>query len=367
MEAFVGESIELYQTKRYSRQFEMAFNCVRKCSYKVYKQKDTLLVAIKGEPEVLIDRSTLIMTARGLKAFSGKEKTRLLELCNDMGRKKYRILAISQVYLDGNLANQIYHRENGQVDLSKSLNIIKNKQLEFQFLGLMMLENPVRMTVPEAIFTCRRAGIKVILTTADHPQTSLAIAKTVGIVLSQSTINMEATNERTQMVQENQAKQLYTGQELTRMVDSKLKTILNSTDDLVFARISPDEKRRLVVCCRELNKVVTATGIGVADLGVFEQAHVSLSMGRYGTDIAKRHSDVILLDDNFATIVQGIREGRVLSENLKKSLCYTLSSKPVELLPYIFFLSFGIPKMAGPIVILAIDLITDNLPPIGNF
>lgn len=112
-------------------------------------------------------------------------------------------------------------------------------------------------------------------------------------------------------------------------------------------------------------QVVAVTGIGSADLAVFSAADVSLSMGEYGADITKRRCDVILLDDNFASLIHGIQEGRVLFENIKKSLAYTLSSKTVELLPYVLFLVLAIPKMAGPIIILAIDLITDNLPPIA--
>lgn len=106
-------------------------------------------------------------------------------------------------------------------------------------------------------------------------------------------------------------------------------------------------------------------GTSSADLPVFATADVSLSLGQYGDDVSKRVCDVLLLDDNFASLLYGVQEGRVLFENVKKSLVYTLSSKTVEILPYLLFLILSIPKMAGPIIILAIDLITDNLPPIA--
>lgn len=176
----------------------------------------------------------------------------------------------------------------------------------------------------------------------------------------------QATTETTGILAHGRPSHLYTGREMARLPDHHLAAILASSADLVFARISPEEKLRLVRLMREeLKEVVAVTGIGSADLAVFSAADVSLSMGEYGADITKRRCDVILLDDNFASLIHGIQEGRVLFENIKKSLAYTLSSKTVELLPYVLFLVLAIPKMAGPIIILAIDLITDNLPPIA--
>ena len=149
------------------------------------------------------------------------------------------------------------------------------------------------------------------------------------------------------------------------MKDTHLRTIISSNNDLVFARISSEDKLRIVNCCRQCRSIVAVTGVDTSDaISIFDRSHVRISL-QYGSDITKRNSDIILLDDNFSSIVHGIEEGRVLFENIKKSLCYTLSSKPVELYPYLLYLILSIPLMASSITILAIDLFTDNLQPIA--
>ncbi len=231
-----------------------------------------------------------------------------------------------------------------------------------------------------------------MMTTADHPQTALSIAKTVGIVLggshsspsSEELHKLETSKETTQKPllhtsassssnslnssssSSSTSRHLYTSAHLSVTSDGRLAAILASpTTDLVFARLSPEDKLRLVGLCRRLPRSIAVTGIGAADLPVYEQASVRIALGQYGADICKANCDVVLLDDNFASIVHGIEEGRVLFDNMKKSLCYTLSSKPVELLPYVLAFTVGMPKMASSITIMAIDLVADNFPPIA--
>ena len=264
--------------------------------------------------------------------------------------------------------------------------ILENHEIEIQFLGLIAFQNPIRLSVPEAIFKCRRAGIKVIMITADHPSTALSIAETAGIVLQKHAIQSNIDEESEESRRYGQlfaivnkiivdfrllfsssslAGNILTGFDLANMKNFKLRDIIFSNTDIIFARISLEDKLRIVNCCRQAGAIVAVTGVSTSDIPIFDQSHVRISLGEYGSDIIKSSSDVILLKDNFSSIVHGIQEGRVLFENIKKSVCYTLSSKPAELFPYILYLALAIPQMNSSIIILAIDLLTDNLPPIA--
>ncbi|KAH9407879.1 Sodium/potassium-transporting ATPase subunit alpha-1 [Tyrophagus putrescentiae] len=365
MEAFTGASIELNYQRQYGKRLEAIFNCRTKCSFKIVKPE--------GENRLL---------------------EALVSLVRDLGRRKFRSIAVAQAYLplDFFFFPPSGSSSSPEEDMGRFNEALIGGQLPLQLLGIVVLENPVRMSVPEAIFKCRNAGIKVMMTTADHPQTALSIAKTVGIVLggshsssssssssSEELHKLETSQETTQrpllhtsassstsLNTKTTTTNLYTSAHLSVTSDRRLAAILASpTTDLVFARLSPEDKLRLVGLCRRLPRSIAVTGIGAADLPVYERASVRIALGQYGADICKANCDVVLLDDNFASIVHGIEEGRVLFDNMKKSLCYTLSSKPVEVLPYVLAFTVGMPKMASSITIMAIDLVADNFPPIA--
>ena len=403
MEAFTGASIELNYQRQYGKRLEAIFNCRTKCSFKIVQPREgenRLLVCLKGEPETLIGRCQHLLTSSPssgfgtLKPLSYAEQEALVALVRDLGRRKFRSIAVAQAYLP--LDFFFFPSSGGsssspEEDMGRFNEALIGGQLPLQLLGIVVLENPVRMSVPEAIFKCRNAGIKVMMTTADHPQTALSIAKTVGIVLggshssssssssSEELHKLETSQETTQrpllhtsassstsLNTKTTTTNLYTSAHLSVTSDRRLAAILASpTTDLVFARLSPEDKLRLVGLCRRLPRSIAVTGIGAADLPVYERASVRIALGQYGADICKANCDVVLLDDNFASIVHGIEEGRVLFDNMKKSLCYTLSSKPVELLPYVLAFTVGMPKMASSITIMAIDLVADNFPPIA--
>jgi magnesium-transporting ATPase (P-type) len=208
--------------------------------------------------------------------------------------------------------------------------------------GLVGLEDPPRAEVPEAIRRCRDAGIKTIMVTGDHPQTGAAIAREIGLV--------ESANPR-----------LITGEELHHLSDIQLQLALDAPE-IIFARVAADQKLRIVRALKRKREIVAVTGDGVNDAPALRKADIGIAMGRSGSDVARESADIILLDDNFATIVAAIEEGRTVYSNIRKFLTYILTSNIPELVPYLAFVLFRIPLPLTIIQILVVDLGTDLLP-----
>jgi calcium-translocating P-type ATPase len=209
-------------------------------------------------------------------------------------------------------------------------------------LGLVGLEDPPRPEVPAAIQQCKNAGIKVIMITGDHPQTATAIAREIGLVQSDTPV-------------------LITGEDLRRLSDTQLQLLLDAPE-VIFARMGADQKLRIVSVLQRKNAIVAVTGDGVNDAPALKQADIGIAMGRTGTDVAREAADMVLLDDNFASIVQAIEEGRAVFANIRKFLTYILTSNIPEIVPYLAFVLLKIPLPLTIIQILAVDLGTDMLP-----
>jgi len=208
--------------------------------------------------------------------------------------------------------------------------------------GLVGLHDPPRPEVPEAIARCRSAGIQVIMVTGDHPHTALAIAREIGLVRSPSPVVVQ-------------------GDALRRMTPAQLQIALASPE-ILFTRVTAEQKMLVVEGLKAKGHVVAATGDGVNDAPALRTAHIGIAMGIAGTDVAKEASDMILLDDNFASIVNAIEEGRAVFENIRKFLAYILTSNVPELIPYLAYVLLRIPLPLTIIQILAVDLGTDMLP-----
>jgi sodium/potassium-transporting ATPase subunit alpha len=211
--------------------------------------------------------------------------------------------------------------------------------------GLVGLEDPPRPETPGAIDACRRAGIRVVMITGDHPETAYAIARQIGLARSNTP-------------------HVVTGLELLRMSDIQLQLALES-DEILFARMGADQKLRIVRALQRKGHVVAVTGDGVNDAPALRAADVGIAMGVTGTDVAKDAADMILLDDNFASIVAAIEEGRGVFDNLRKFLTYILTSNIPELVPYLAFVLLRIPLPLTIVQILAVDLGTDIVPALG--
>ncbi|XP_067300314.1 sodium/potassium-transporting ATPase subunit alpha-1b isoform X3 [Pseudorasbora parva] len=237
------------------------------------------------------------------------------------------------------------------------------------FVGLMSMIDPPRAAVPDAVGKCRSAGIKVIMVTGDHPITAKAIAKGVGII-SEGNETVEDIAARLNIpvneVNPRDAKACVVhGGDLKDLTAEQLDDILKYHTEIVFARTSPQQKLIIVEGCQRQGAIVAVTGDGVNDSPALKKADIGVAMGIAGSDVSKQAADMILLDDNFASIVTGVEEGRLIFDNLKKSIAYTLTSNIPEITPFLFFIIANIPLPLGTVTILCIDLGTDMVPAIS--
>ena len=220
----------------------------------------------------------------------------------------------------------------------------------------MSLMDPPRPTVPDAIAKCQAAGIKVIMVTGDHPETAKAVAKSVGI------LQLDQDPQVNTVLTKPAESCLITGEEVADMTTDELDSALMHHQEIVLAQFSAEQKLAVVMSCQRLGSVVAVTGDGVNDAPALHRADVGIAMGISGSDVAKQAADVILLDDNFGSIVVAIEEGRIMFDNLKKCFFYVLASNIPEIAAFILFLIAQIPLPLGALAILCIDLGTDMIP-----
>merc|ERR1719320_4707 len=261
----------------------------------------------------------------------------------------------------------------------------------FRFLGFYAMIDPPRPSVPDAVLKCQAAGIKVVMVTGDHPTTAEAIAKQVNIIpLYEEDPKEEGKMKQVEIgryTKVNEPPELPDDPKFAAVVvaGAKLKEILDDAiekDDpdaeetfwnkvlsqrryCVFARTSPQQKLIIVEACQNRGGVVAVTGDGVNDSPALKKADIGIAMGITGTDVAKESADMILKDDNFASIVNGIEEGRLIFDNLKKSIAYTLSSNIPEIAPFLVYQVAGVPLPLPTVMILLVDLGTDLAPAIS--
>lgn len=209
------------------------------------------------------------------------------------------------------------------------------------FAGLIGLEDPPRPEVPEAIRKCHDAGIRVVMITGDGSRTAVAIAREIGLVKGEPVV--------------------IEGDQFVGMGDGELRKRLLAKE-IIFARMTPKHKMRVVTILQEVGERVAVTGDGVNDAPALKKADIGIAMGISGSDVAKEASDMILLDDNFATIVNAVEEGRAVYENIRKFITYIFASNIPEAVPYLAYILFAIPLPLTILQILAVDLGTDMLP-----
>lgn len=229
---------------------------------------------------------------------------------------------------------------------------------DLTFVGLMSLIDPPREGVPEAVEKCKRARIKVYMVTGDHPITALAIAKQVGI------IDQDKWDAGKALVVKGDDIRDWMDIEDPMERQAKWDWALDH-EQIVFARVSPAHKLLIVENCQRRGENVAVTGDGVNDAPALKKANTGIAMGISGKDVSKEAADMILMDDNFASIVNGIEEGRVIFDNLKKSIAYTLASKFPEQIPFLLYVAANFPVAISTILILSIDLGCDMLPAIS--
>jgi potassium/sodium efflux P-type ATPase len=227
---------------------------------------------------------------------------------------------------------------------SQELLDLKAQDLEQNliFVGLVAMFDPPRPEVKEAIASCHKAGIKVTMVTGDYGLTAEAIARNIGLV-----------SERVRVV---------TGEGMGHLSDAQLRQVVKYRFGLVFARMSPEHKLRLVQAYKDIGEVVAVTGDGVNDAPALRAGNIGIAMGQNGTDVAREAADIVLTDDNFATIVVAIEQGRAIYQNIRKFMTYILASNVPEIVPFLGMVAFRIPPALTILQILAVDLGTDMVP-----
>jgi sodium/potassium-transporting ATPase subunit alpha len=215
---------------------------------------------------------------------------------------------------------------------------------DFIYLGMVGMLDPPRPEISDAVDKCRSAGIRVFMITGDYHTTAESIARQVGLYTGDG--------------------QVIVGEKLLEMDEAELSKLLDNRE-LIFARTSPMQKLQIVRALQNKGEVVTVTGDGVNDAPALKNADMGVAMGVSGTEVAKEAADMVLMDDNFATIVSAIEEGRTIFANIKKFIAYILTSNVPEILPFIAFVALGAPLALTVVLILTIDLGTDLLPALG--
>ncbi|KRZ04305.1 Sodium/potassium-transporting ATPase subunit alpha [Trichinella zimbabwensis] len=368
---------------------EIPFNSTNKFAVSIH-ESDTpddrsYKLAMKGAPERIIDRCTTIM-------INGKEQPLTRDHREAFDRAYLELGCLGERVLD---SNHILHKlvvthvssfsffataHLGFCDYTLPLEkyppgfAFNTTEVNFplsglRFLGLMSMIDPPRAAVPDAVAKCRSAGIKVIMVTGDHPITAKAVAKSVGIISAENETPEDVAMRLNIPVEEVDGTQckacVVHGSQLREMTKNELDFIVGHYKEIVFARTSPQQKLLIVESCQRNGAIVAVTGDGVNDSPALKQADIGIAMGIAGSDVSKQAADMILLDDNFASIVTGVEEGRLIFDNLKKSIAYTLTSNIPEISPFLMFILLNIPLPLGTVTILCIDLGTDLWPAIS--
>merc|ERR1711887_442015 len=343
---------------------EIPFNSTNKFQVSIHETSDPsdkrALLVMKGAPERILQRCSTIVIDGQERPLSEDWKNAFETAYMELGGLGERVLGFCDFMLpeDKHPAGYPYDADE------------ENFPLEgLRFVGLMSMIDPPRAAVPDAVLKCRSAGIKVIMVTGDHPITAKAIARSVGIISEgQETVediaNRKGCDIKDVNPREARAAVVHGG-EIKDLSEKQIDEILMYHTEIVFARTSPQQKLIIVEGCQRMGQIVAVTGDGVNDSPALKKADIGVAMGIAGSDVSKQAADMILLDDNFASIVTGVEEGRLIFDNLKKSIAYTLTSNIPEISPFLFFMCASVPLPLGTVTILCIDLGTDMVPAIS--
>merc|ERR1712172_219058 len=352
-----------YRTKN-KKVCEIPFNSTNKYQVSIHetdeKDDNRYLMVMKGAPERILARCSTIVIDGEEKEMNEDWKENFNNAYMELGGLGERVLGFCDYRLDAEKFPENFAYDADEVNFP-----IDN----LRFVGLISMIDPPRAAVPDAVAKCRSAGIKVIMVTGDHPITAKAIAKSVGII-SEGNETVEDIAARLNIsVDEVNPREAHAavvhGGELKDLNDSDIDEILLYHNEIVFARTSPQQKLIIVEGCQRMGAIVAVTGDGVNDSPALKKADIGVAMGIAGSDVSKQAADMILLDDNFASIVTGVEEGRLIFDNLKKSIAYTLTSNIPEISPFLVFILADVPLPLGTVTILCIDLGTDMVPAIS--
>jgi len=301
----------------FPRTAEIPFTSETKRMTTLHEGTEGKIAFTKGAPEVVVEACATIATADGVRPMEAGDVEEVLEIARSLAGEALRVLAVAR----------------------KSATDLCDAESGLTFLGLLGMIDPPRPEARGSIATCRTAGIRPVLITGDHPLTAAAVAREIGLLNAGRTV---------------------TGRELDRMDDSQLEDAVGNID--VFARVSPAHKLRVVTALQAGNRIVAMTGDGVNDAPALKKADIGIAMGITGTDVSKEAAAMTLTDDNFATIVAAVEEGRAIFGNIKKYLMYLLSCNIGEIGLMAATALAGLPLPLTAVQLLYVNLATDGLP-----
>ena len=316
---------QLYQTMK--RINDIPFDSNRKMMTTIHEKQGKYFVITKGAPDVLLKRCSYISENGRVMPLTSAKLFQIEKQNNQMAEDALRVLAVAYMELE-NLPQQI-----SSDTLEKNL----------IFAGLIGMMDPPRERVKEAVKVCQKAGIKIVMITGDHIATAKAIAKELGILRKNDLA--------------------ITGEELDKIPDTILKKEIMRYS--VFARVTPEHKVRIVNAYQKTGAVVAMTGDGVNDAPALKNANIGIAMGQNGTDVAKNAADMILTDDNFVTIVEAVKQGRNIFENIRKAVHFLIATNIGEIVTIFLGLLLGLKSPLLAIQLLWVNLVTDSLPAIA--
>jgi len=304
----------------------MPFDSNRKRVSSIHQTETGAVAYVKGAPRSILSVCSYFEADDKTREMSPDDLSEIGSGIRDLGDQGLRVIAIAYRKLENPTSS------------------LRPEEVEKQlvFLGLVGLQDPPRPEVQEAVRVAKRAGIRIIMLTGDYGPTAKSVAIQVGIV-------------------ESEECQIVRGVDLEKMSDPEVKLLL-SRKDVVFSRVAPEQKLRIVRLLREIDEIVAVTGDGANDAPSLKEADIGVAMGLSGTDVAREASDMVLLDDSFASIVKAVESGRAIFDNIRRFIAYVFSHNWAELSAYILFAVFRIPLPLLPMQVLAIDLGIDVLP-----
>ncbi|MCL4417668.1 MAG: cation-transporting P-type ATPase [Actinobacteria bacterium] len=317
-----------------TRVYENFFSSDRKMMSVVCSEGGETFAYIKGAPVETLSKCTYILDSNmEVKELNDKIRKQIISINDNYALSALRVIALAykkvqNINMKFELPSQVYDSIN-----------IENDMI---FVGLAAMQDPPRTEVEDAIKICRKAGIKVVMITGDYGLTAESIARKIGLVKS------------------SRAK-IITGADLEKTKENELMELLKE-NEVIFARVNPEHKLRIAQTFRKMGDVIAMTGDGVNDAPALKAADIGIAMGISGTDVARESADMILTDDNFASIVNAIEEGRSIFDNIRRFITYFQTSNVAEMIPFLLMVFMKIPLPLTLMQILTIDLVTDQVP-----
>ncbi|MBI2998069.1 MAG: cation-transporting P-type ATPase [Deltaproteobacteria bacterium] len=318
----------------YQRLHLNPFDSVRKRMSVVVRREGALekAVYVKGAPFETLQCCDRIYSQGEVRLLGDADRQRIASENDALAGQGLRVLALA-------------YRDDPELQPQRTFPA-REMESHLVFLGLAAMSDPIRPQVPDAIVACHTAGIRVIMITGDYALTAASIGREVGLGTSTPL-------------------KIFTGAEISEMSDEGLGAIL-AQGEIIFARVAPEHKLRIVTLLKGIGEIVAVTGDGVNDAPALKKADIGIAMGLRGNDVAKEAAHMILTDDNFSSIVAAIEEGRAIFENIRRFMAYIFNSNPQEMYPYLFWVLFpGIPLAMTVMGVLAVDVGTDLIPAMG--